>query len=310
MALSVWILFSLTMGAVSGEGFTQILAPRGSALEHSIMLLSWVFLVGLAGLAWLGMSERRRGRRALPYDALERMLHASPIGIILTNNANEIQDINPVAADMFGAGTGIFGRKLEQLFDAQEHTESPAEMLRKDADPLQLTGRTADGERFPVRVTRTRLGDRDDDLNVTFVHQLSQELTLAKSQRHAERQYQALFKGIPDGVFRSLPDGTLISANPALIEMLGGDPSSDPTGKLDTTAFYVDPKDRGELTAELVRSGVVRNAILQLKRCDGEMLRVLANISAVRDSDNRPILFEGTLTDLTGFELAPASGSN
>ena len=305
MAVAASLLLTLLSAIMSDAPLDQVLLPSGPGVRHVIIQLSCIFLVGLVVMLWLGMADRRR-RRALSINALEGLLLATPSGVILTDTDRNIREVNPAAARMFGVGPSVFGRALDELFELQDPASADASVPLESA-PLQLTALSADGERFPVSITSIPLGSRAEDLHATFVTPLSDELTAAKSQRHAERQFQALFNGIPDGVFRSLPDGTLASANPALINMLGGDPSAGLSGKHDAKGFYVDPQDRRDLTAELVRTGIVRNAVLRLKRCDGETIRVLANIHAVRDPDHRPILFEGTLTDLTGFEIKPTT---
>ena len=309
MALTVWILTALIRGAFSGSNIVDTLWPQSANLEFVVSQFVAVWIVSLVVLLWVGLSDRRRNRRALPQDALESLMLAAPSGVILTDNRRHIRELNPVAARMFGVGPSIFDRSLDELFERPDAPDGEA-AIPLDTSPVQMTAITADGERFPVLISSVALGNREDDLNATFVDQLASELTLAKSQRHAERQFQALFNGVPDGVFRSLPDGTLISANPALIEMLGGDPAAGLADKNDTRGFHVSSKQRRELMTELVRSGVVRNAVLHLNRCDGENIRVLANIRAVRDPDNRPILFEGTLTDLTGFDIKPSPESS
>jgi PAS domain-containing protein len=216
-----------------------------------------------------------------------------------------VQEINPVAAEMFGLGPGVFGHELEQLFQPAEGGDNAVALPPPNSKPVQMTGITADGQRFPVRMSRVALGNRETDLSAIFVHQLADELTLTKSLRHAERQYQALVDGIPDGIFRSLPDGTLVNANPALIQLMGGEPAGGLDDRYSGTDFFINPAQRRDLIAELGRTGVVRNRVLTLRRCDGGKLRVLANIGAIRDADNRPILFQGTLTDLSGYDITP-----
>jgi PAS domain-containing protein len=39
--------------------------------------------------------------------------------------------------------------------------------------------------------------------------------------RASEARYADLFARVPDGVYETLPDGTVVAANPALVRMLG-----------------------------------------------------------------------------------------
>jgi diguanylate cyclase (GGDEF)-like protein len=62
---------------------------------------------------------------------------------------------------------------------------------------------------------------------------------------------------------------------------------------------YAEPDHREQWVKSMAEHGEVRNAELVLKRKDGSKLVVLENSRAVRDSDDRVLFYEGTLTDIT-----------
>src|SRR5690606_19140331 len=105
------------------------------------------------------------------------------------------------------------------------------------------------------------------------------------------------------GVFQTTIDGELISANPALMRMLGRDPGA-PLGALRLSDFYADPKDRERLLAALRADGSVRDFEYRLARSNGSTIVVVENSRLVRDADGHPLYIEGTITDITERKAA------
>src|SRR5690606_2969878 len=72
--------------------------------------------------------------------------------------------------------------------------------------------------------------------------------------RESEARYRGLFDNVVDGVFQATIDGELISANPALMRMLGLEPGAS-LGAQRLADFYADPRDRERLLAALRADG-------------------------------------------------------
>src|SRR5690606_37502563 len=121
--------------------------------------------------------------------------------------------------------------------------------------------------------------------------------------KESEARYRGLFDNVVDGVFQATIDGELISANPALMRMLGLDARA-PLGSLRLTDFYADPRDRERLLAALRADGSVRDFEYRLERSDGSTIIVVENSRLVRDADGHPLYLEGTITDITERKAA------
>ncbi|MDH3908651.1 MAG: PAS domain S-box protein, partial [Gammaproteobacteria bacterium] len=67
--------------------------------------------------------------------------------------------------------------------------------------------------------------------------------------RSSEARYRGLFENVVDGVYIASRDGELITANPALVEMLGFDSVEDLKAAGRTTMLYVNPIDRERVFA-------------------------------------------------------------
>lgn len=117
--------------------------------------------------------------------------------------------------------------------------------------------------------------------------------------RTSEARYRGLFESVVDGVYIASRDGEIITANPALVEMLGYDDVEDLKAAGRTTVLYVNPIDRERVFARLEAEGIVKNFEYRLHRKDGSRIVVLENSRAIYDDDGNIIAHEGTITDIT-----------
>ncbi len=120
-----------------------------------------------------------------------------------------------------------------------------------------------------------------------------------RALRASETRYRELYENVVAGVFQSTPDGKFMSANPALVRLLGYASEDELLGLDIARDLYMYPEDRANWRQTMEQQGEIRNAELVLKRKDGHKLVVLENSRVVRDEQNRVLYFEGTLTDIT-----------
>ena len=88
--------------------------------------------------------------------------------------------------------------------------------------------------------------------------------------RESEAKYRSLFENATEGVYQTSADGRIVSANPALVQMLGYESEAE-LRELDVAAdLYVSADERIKFTRELEDAGKLREMELTLKRKDGE----------------------------------------
>jgi PAS domain S-box-containing protein len=119
------------------------------------------------------------------------------------------------------------------------------------------------------------------------------------SLRASELKYRTLFEKIPHGVYQSSPQGMFLTANPALVRMLGYESEAELLALDISHGLYVNPEDREAWIRKLEEEGVVRDAEIVVRRKDGGDLRVLDNAHVIHDEQGRVLFYEGTLTDIT-----------
>ncbi len=126
----------------------------------------------------------------------------------------------------------------------------------------------------------------------------------AKVQERTE-QLRSLFDGVPVGLYRTAPDGRILDANLALVQMLGYLDRETLLG-VNVVDLYVDGEQREGWQARIGREGLIRDFEAQFRRRDGTTIWVQDSARAVRDETGRVRHYEGSLQDITERKRAEA----
>lgn len=116
--------------------------------------------------------------------------------------------------------------------------------------------------------------------------------------RASEERYRSLVNGIPIGLFRTLPDGTILDANNAVVELLGY-PDRQTLLDAATAQAFADPRDGERFVEALARDGMVLGFETRLVRTDGTTVPVRLTARAVRDSNGKVMYFDGAVEDIS-----------
>jgi diguanylate cyclase (GGDEF)-like protein/PAS domain S-box-containing protein len=117
--------------------------------------------------------------------------------------------------------------------------------------------------------------------------------------RASEARYRTMFESTAAGVYQATCDDRLISANPAIITLLGYD-SEDEVLRLDFgLEIYANAEDHLQWRRELEAEGEIRSRETTLRNKKGERVVVLHSARLVRDSRGVPLYYEGTIADIT-----------
>jgi len=125
--------------------------------------------------------------------------------------------------------------------------------------------------------------------------------TRSAELQQSERRYRTMFERNPAGMCQALADGRIVACNKAFARILG---FPGPADLLAVTVgdLYAEPKEREQLLARVEADGTAVNVELRLRRRDGRLIWVLANV--IRGSGPPPTVFETTLIDITEQKAA------
>ncbi len=118
-----------------------------------------------------------------------------------------------------------------------------------------------------------------------------------------EIEHAALFERVPVGLFRTTPDGRILRANPAFIEILGLS-NLEPATSGNIGDFYVNADDRRTWMSQIDQKGITRNYQVQMRQRDGKLIWVEENSRAIVDATGRVKYYEGSLEDITARKEA------
>ena len=216
--------------------------------------------------------------------------------------------INPWATNVMGYDSKtLVGKNIQSLLAPETKANFKKYLLKiREAGSAQglMQVITASGEK---RVWEYHSTLRTEGVPEPVVRGSAYDITERKAAeealRRSEEMYRGLFDSVLDGIFRSTPDGRLLSANPALVQMLGYG-SEEELLSVPIKSLYLDPRVRDENTRRSKKTGDLRNIEIELKRRDGGIITVLENSHGLRDSKRRIIMYEGTLTDITDRKRA------
>ena len=133
---------------------------------------------------------------------------------------------------------------------------------------------------------------------LTIVRNITRRKQAEISIRKNEKRYHDIFEHAVQGMFQSTPEGKLVTANSALLKLLGY-ASVEELASVDLKSLYVNPDDR-KLLGELMQAkGYCANIELQLKKKDGKVITVLEHSRAIKNEFGEIVEYEGALENIT-----------
>lgn len=112
------------------------------------------------------------------------------------------------------------------------------------------------------------------------------------------KKYIELFDRLPIGIYRTTPDGKILTANPAFLELLGYNDIEDLEG-IDLNKTHKNPDDRKEFIKEVEEKGEVyaKESILVDSR--GNEIVVEEYAKGYKNKEGRVLFFEGIVINIT-----------
>ena len=127
---------------------------------------------------------------------------------------------------------------------------------------------------------------------VVGISALARDVT---EEREKERRFTELFETLQEGVYFSTPEGKLLDANAALVQMLGYSAKSEVLA-LEPGALNV---ETGAAVLGRTDEHGVRTREIMLRRKSGAVGTFVDTSRAVRDAEGKLIRYQGTLVDVT-----------
>ena len=209
----------------------------------------------------------------------------------------KLRTVNRRVVELLGISyIDVVGHKLDEFVDepVRSHVESGlARFLEKRRWAGMVRVRLKNNPRVLYFDCVLNAILKSDE--VVGVSALARDVT---EEREKERRFTELFETLQEGVYFSTPEGKLLDANPALVQMLGYE-SKDDLLRLDPTALNLEPGQSPVLGRSADDQGGVRTREITLRRRDGKSAIFQDTSRAVWDSAGKIIRYQGTLVDVT-----------
>jgi PAS domain S-box-containing protein len=207
-----------------------------------------------------------------------------------------LRTVNKRVSDLFGLPySELVGRKVYDLIDEPNRDE-----VEKSLGRFLQTKRWTGTVKIQLKKSSRPLYF-DCVLNaivkgneVVGASMLARDIT---EQREKEMRFTALFETLQEGVYFSTPDGKLLDANPALVNVLGYAEKKE-LMSVDPAALNIEP-GQPVLGRAVDDGGGVRTREIKLRRKDGSVGMFLDSSRAVWDASGNIIRYQGTLVDIT-----------
>gem|GEM_PF-1452775 len=227
----------------------------------------------------------------------EALLQNLPDVVVIVSRDGTILEINEAARSIKDA----VGRNAFEYVPPEQ-----SEVMRKAFEQVFQTGKPCS---YEIQGTgpagpntswyTTRLVPIEREGQVIAAAMISRDITNRKrteeALRESEERYRLLFENSPVSIGLGSPEGAVISANKAMLDMTGY--SVEEVPKVNLNDVYESVEDRRELLEQVKKYGSVSNFPTRIKRKDGTVIDVLLSASAVHVGDKR--LLQSTLIDIT-----------
>ncbi len=117
--------------------------------------------------------------------------------------------------------------------------------------------------------------------------------------KESEERFRSLYENATMGMYRTSPEGHILMANPALVAMLGYESFEEVSSRDLASEGYEPGYPRQEFQRQIEQEGEVRGLEAAWKRKDGSIISVRESAHLVRDENNQPLYYEGTVEDIS-----------
>ena len=213
-------------------------------------------------------------------------------------------DCNRAALELVGRERSELVGKHQQILHPPEETEGEfsrtfkQHLKEKEGQVLEAQIITKKGEVRDVAIKANVFELYGKKMIQGIFRDIMERKTIEKAIRKSEVKYRGLFENAVEGIFQTTPDGMILTANPALVRMLGYGSEQELKG-VNVRDLYSNPKDRDVINRELADEGILQNVELVLKHKNGQQITVLENSRAIIDDQGKILYYEGALTDIT-----------
>lgn len=181
--------------------------------------------------------------------------------------------------------------------------------LSKGRDQLQKSGywrhRVKDGGVISVEVTSHKLEFRGKAAALVVAQDVTERKRQQEALRESEERFRSIFENATVGFYRTTPDGRILMANPALVNMLKFPSLESLTARnlAEENSFYPH-HPREDFTSRVEQAGGVVGYENMWTRFDGTPVHIRESAHAIRAHNGTTLYYDGVVEDITERKAA------
>jgi PAS domain S-box-containing protein len=259
------------------------------------------------------ITERKQAEEELRRNQglLRAVLDGTPDPIFLKDRECRLVMANPAMLRAVGkSAEQVLGKTAREFVDDPEGVRAMMENDRRVmetgvAESLEEALAGPGGLRIFLS---TKSPYRDPEGRTIGIICVSRDITERKlaetALRESGERYRTLFEHSQFGIYRTTPDGRILSVSRSLLALLGFASMEELAQRNLEKEGFEPAYDRGWFRDILERQGSIRDYEAIWKRCDGTSIWVLESARAVRDSEGSVLYYDGTVQDITDRKRA------
>ncbi len=259
----------------------------------------------------LDISDRKRSEEAIKESEAKfnAITEAAQDAIILIDDMGDTLYFNKAAESLFGyIEEEMIGKNLHEFIMPEKYAEQYSGAIAKFKDTgqgnaigkiIELSARNKNGDEFPVELSISSVKVDGRWCGVGVVRDIRARKKAEIELHESEKKYRGLFENAGVGIYHFSSDGRILSANPAMISLLGYDSHEEITDIVKIEDFYTDQDSVAELMRIVNMEGMVFGFESCWKVKSERILYIKESVRVVRDTDNNILYYEGIAEDIT-----------
>ncbi len=249
-------------------------------------------------------TERRRKEEDLR--RLAAIVECSDDAIIAADLDGKITDWNAGAEKMFGYSRAEAAGMPVSIIAGPDRKHEPKEILariRKGAGVMnQETVRIRqDGKHVHVSLSVSPIRNQSGRLtgSAAIVRDITERIEMEAALRRSEANFRSVIENSPYGALRTMLDGRILLANPAVVRMLGYSSESDLLNLNMNADVYRNPVDRERVIQQSRNTEYPKDIEVEWKHRTGSPIMVRFSSHVVRNQAGEIDHFDLMVQDIT-----------
>lgn len=250
-------------------------------------------------------AEKAEREMELQKSLFQQLFENSPIGMALLDKDEKVLAINGTFEEVFQYSIAeVNGRTIFDLVVPAEKMEESL-LLKSMINEGQKTNietvrKRKDGVLVPVHFFGVPITRNDEKAGMYAIYiDVTDRKQAEETLRESEERYRSVFMNSTVGIYRTSPQGEILMANPALVDMLGYS-SLDELKKRDLKNDYFETGfQRNDFIRHIEKENEIRGVESAWKRADNTILHIKESARVFRDQEGQVQYYEGMVEDVT-----------